>query len=63
LLDFSMYVDGGVQKTWTVTGADLGWGSGAGTYFGQLETDEFNGVAWHCRDRRPGGDGGLGSRQ
>ena len=47
LLDFRVFVNGGSSKSWTVTGADLGWGAGAGTYFGQLDTDELNGVAWH----------------
>ena len=47
LLEFEIFVNGGTQKSWIVTGSDLGWGAGAGTYFGQLDTDDLNGVAWH----------------
>src|SRR5688572_3753163 len=45
--EFEMFVDGGVQKSWIVSGADLGWGSGVGIFTGTLDTDTFNGVAWH----------------
>lgn len=45
--EFEMYVDGGVHKSWIVSGADLGFGSGAGVFIGTLNTDVFNGVAWH----------------
>jgi len=45
--EFEMYVDGGVKKSWIVSGADLGWGSGSGVFTGTLDTDVFNGVAWH----------------
>ncbi len=30
----------------TVTGADLGFGSGEGTFHGKLQTDDLNGLVW-----------------
>jgi hypothetical protein len=45
--EFEMFVDGGVHKSWIVSGADLGFGAGAGVFTGTLDTDVFNGVAWH----------------
>jgi hypothetical protein len=36
-------VDGAFQE-WTVTGSDLGWTSGPGTFSGQADTDSLNGL-------------------
>ncbi len=41
----SVQVDEGFAE-FTVTGADLGFGSGAGTFKGTFSTDELNGIAW-----------------
>ena len=38
-------VDGGFAE-FVVTGADLGFGSGPGTFQGTFDTDALNGVAW-----------------
>ncbi len=43
-VEFCVQVDGG-SACWVVTGADLGWGSGPGTFTGTISTHELNGVA------------------
>jgi len=48
LLDVSLFIDGPggiVQVETSVTGADLGLGSGAGTFHGTFETTALNGIA------------------
>jgi hypothetical protein len=45
-LEFKITADG-ASHTWSVTGADFGWGSGAGTFTGTLESSLLNGVASH----------------
>jgi hypothetical protein len=42
LVNFELAVNG-MTEHWTVTGADLGWGSGPGTYTGSIGTDTLNG--------------------
>lgn len=42
-IEFCVQVDGG-GACWVVTGADLGWGSGPGTFTGSISTHELNGV-------------------
>lgn len=51
LVNFELAVNG-MTKHWTVTGADLGWGSGPGTYTGSIGTDFLNGLI------SPNGPGG-----
>jgi hypothetical protein len=51
LVNFELAVDG-ITEHWTVTGADLGWGSGPGTYTGSISTDKLNGLL------TPNGPGG-----
>lgn len=51
LVNFELAVDG-VTEHWTVTGADLGWGSGPGTYSSTIGTDMLNGLL------TPNGPGG-----
>jgi hypothetical protein len=51
LVNFELAVNG-VTEHWTVTGADLGWGSGPGTYTGTIGTDMLNGLL------TPNGPGG-----
>lgn len=41
-LDFGLSLDG-VGKHWLVSGSDLGWGSGSGTFSGTIATDDFFG--------------------
>ena len=43
LVNFELAVNG-ITEHWTVTGADLGWGSGPGTYSGSISTDRLNGL-------------------
>ena len=43
LVNFELAVNG-ITEHWTVTGADLGWGSGPGTYTGSIGTDRLNGL-------------------
>jgi hypothetical protein len=51
LVNFELAIDG-ITEHWTVTGADLGWGSGPGTYTGTIGTDLLNGLL------TPNGPGG-----
>ncbi|MHC5110473.1 MAG: hypothetical protein ACYTHJ_11415 [Planctomycetota bacterium] len=43
VLEISTFVDGQLRE-WDVSGADLGFGSGPGTFKGKLDTDIFNGI-------------------
>jgi hypothetical protein len=43
-MHLSAPLDTGTSPTWTVTGADLGWGSAAGTYSAVTSTDLLNGT-------------------
>ncbi len=45
----SVQVDNAFSEL-TVTGADLGFGSGEGTFTGSLTTDALNGMVWQCPD-------------
>jgi len=45
LLHGTVMVDNGFVD-FTVTGADLGFGSGPGTFTGSVSTDSLNGIAW-----------------
>jgi hypothetical protein len=45
LLEVSVQVDNDFAEL-SLTGADLGFGGGPGTFVGTLQTDVFNGVVW-----------------
>ncbi len=48
-IDVSAPVDGRFREV-HITGADLGFGSGPGTFTGMFETDELNGEVWQFPD-------------
>jgi hypothetical protein len=43
-MHLSTYLESGPTPTWSLTGADFGWGSAAGTYSAVVSTDLLNGT-------------------
>ncbi|MHC5109264.1 MAG: hypothetical protein ACYTHJ_05240 [Planctomycetota bacterium] len=43
IIHYTIPLEGG-EGNWSITGADLGWGDGPGTYSAKIDTDALNGT-------------------